>query len=294
MTAAGLWYAFKPRSLPVFVGATAKKLIEAAERGVKEVWVSLDLGLSAVTVRLCGGRVELPSGEIVDLHSLEALLKDKDGVYVLEGGELRKVAFSAGGVFYKLVCVKPDTAPTLEVSGIHMHRVKGITPWEDTLEKIRAARVRAGVSVLDVCTGLGYTAIASLDFGALTVLTVEKDENVLKVAAVNPWSRRLADPRVKIALADATEFVRELPDANFDRIIHDPPRLALAGELYSFDFYRELYRVLKPGGILFHYTGEPGRARGLNIPGAVSGRLKRAGYRVIGRKAMGVVGRKHR
>jgi predicted methyltransferase len=175
-----------------------------------------------------------------------------------------------------------------------LHRVKGITPWEDTLEKVRAARVFRGAKVLDVCTGLGYTAIASLDYGASSVVTVERDENVLAVAAVNPWSRRLADPRVKIALADAADFVRELPDASFDRVVHDPPRLALAGELYGLDFYRELYRVLKPGGVLFHYVGEPGRARGLNIAGGVSGRLKRAGFEVLGRKAMGVVARKPR
>lgn len=74
-----------------------------------------------------------------------------------------------------------------------MQRVKGIAPWEDTLEKVRAARVHDGMSLLDVCTGLGYTAIASLDLDASSVITVEKDENVLKIASANPWSRRLAD-----------------------------------------------------------------------------------------------------
>lgn len=286
------WYAFEPKALPTFVKATAEAILKAAERGEGSVRISLDLGLSTTDVSLRDNFALLHDGAAVDLRLLEPILKDEEGVYVLDGGELKKVAFSVGGLFYKLVCVRHDTAPTLEISGIHMHRIKGITPWEDTLEKVRAARIRKGVSVLDVCTGLGYTAIASLELGASSVITVEKDENVLKIASVNPWSRGLADPRIKIALADAAEFVKRLPNESFDRIIHDPPRFALAGELYGLEFYRELYRALKPGGILFHYTGEPGRLRGLNVPGGVSGRLKRAGFQVLERRAMGFVARR--
>lgn len=88
------------------------------------------------------------------------------------------------------------------------------------------------------------------------------------------------------------EFVKRLPGGSFDRIIHDPPRFALAGELCGLEFYRELYRVLKTSSIMFHYTGEPGRARGLNVPGGVSGRLKRASFQILGRRATGFVARK--
>ena len=28
--------------------------------------------------------------------------------------------------------------PTLEISGIHMHRIEGITPWEDSIQKVKS------------------------------------------------------------------------------------------------------------------------------------------------------------
>lgn len=87
-------------------------------------------------------------------------------------------------------------------------------------------------------------------------------------------------------------MVHELEESSFDRIIHDPPTLALAGELYSKNFYQSLFKVLKPGGILFHYTGGPGKMRRRNIPGGVAGRLKAVGFRLIERRAGGVVAKK--
>ncbi len=58
-----------------------------------------------------------------------------------------------------------------------------------------------------------------------------------------------------------------------------PPRFALAGELYSLTFYRELFRVLRRGGVLFHYVGAPGsKYRGKDLQKGVMERLKEAGF----------------
>jgi len=37
---------------------------------------------------------------------------------------------------------------------------------------------------------------------------------------------------------DASVEVKKFKDSSFDCIFHDPPRFALAGELYSSEFYR--------------------------------------------------------
>ncbi len=216
-------------------------------------------------------------------------------ILALEDGELYVVEARTESGYYKLVPVSPGAPPTLEINGIHMHRVKDTDPLRDTLSKVRAARIGRGHRVLDVCTGLGYTAIASARRGASLVHTVEVDEYVLWIAERNPWSRGLGDPRITIILGDAVEVLGELPLEFYDRIIHDPPRLTPStGDLYSQNFYQLLYKLLKPGGILFHYTGEPGRIRGLNVPGSVASRLRRAGFEVIGYddRALGVVARK--
>ncbi len=222
-----------------------------------------------------------------------------DAVYMVVGGLLAPVeARGVAGVGYaRLRCLADCSAPTVEINGIHMHRIEGVDPWRDTLEKVRAARVRPGHRVLDTCTGLGYTAIASARAGASMVVTVEVSEAVLWLAERNPWSRGLGDERITIIHGDVTRVVRLLPAGFFDRVIHDPPRFSRStGDLYSLSFYRELYRVLRPGGLLFHYTGAPRRRRGVNIAKGVSRRLREAGFtgvRFIDRAA-GIVARKPR
>lgn len=267
---------------------TAISILNAIKLNKEQVKVSLDLGLTREPIKISHENVLIGKCRIPLSHLNEIL--DDDGVFIVECGKIIKIAFYSNGKYYKLKCVAENTAPTLEISGIHMHRIKDTTPWKDTLMKIKAARIRRGLKVLDICTGLGYTAIASIQKGASSVLTIEKDENVLKIASYNPWSRKLEDKRIEIILGDAVNVITELESESFDRIIHDPPRFALAGELYSRDFYQELYRVLKRNGILYHYTGQPGIKRGFSIIQGVARRLREAGFSLtINRSILGII-----
>jgi predicted methyltransferase len=131
--------------------------------------------------------------------------------------------------------------------------------------------------------GLGYTALEAARRGA-TVITVEVSPEVLMLAEHNPFSRNLRDT-VTILHGDVSLYVRLFKDNTFDKIVHDPPRYTMAGELYSLEFYRELYRILRPGGVLLHYTGEPLKGRGRGHGPIVRGileRLSRAGFIVKG------------
>lgn len=56
---------------------------------------------------------------------------------------------------------------------------------------MRLVRVRRGSVVLDVCTGLGYAAIAAARAGAGTVVSVELQPGVIEVARQNPLSADL-------------------------------------------------------------------------------------------------------
>lgn len=55
------------------------------------------------------------------------------------------------------------------------------------------------------------------------------------------------------------QLVKDFGDAEFAAIIHDPPARALCKttDMYGAAFYKDLARVLKPGGTLFHYIGNP-------------------------------------
>jgi len=176
---------------------------------------------------------------------------------------------------------------------IPMHRIKGTDPLRDTQEKITAIKPVVGM-VLDTATGLGYTAIRAAET-AEHVVTIELDPVALEVAQHNPWSQGLFDnPKITQIIDDSFDRVAEMKSERFDRIIHDPPAFSLAGDLYSGAFYLQLYRVLRPGGRLFHYIGDPKSKSGRNITAGVVARLQAAGFKTVKRvpRAFGVVGYK--
>jgi len=171
--------------------------------------------------------------------------------------------------------------PNLEIAGIQM---KSATPSIEAVLKasLRELRPLRGLC-LDTCGGLGYSAIAMAEAPAVEkVLSFEMDANVIEAARHNPESAPLFESRkIELRNEDVAMTLRELREGSFDRIFHDPPRLGLAGDLYSLAFYRHLFRVLKPGGRLFHYTGAPGAKAGKRVRAGIIGRLHDAGFDAV-------------
>ncbi|ASJ05412.1 class I SAM-dependent methyltransferase [Thermococcus barossii] len=256
------------------------------------VRLNLDLRKTSRTweIKREGEDFIFPDGTRVSRDVLERIARDEGSVYFVKNGVYK--AAIAGEHFYKLV---PTIPPTIEINGIRMHRTKEVNPLQDTRSKVNAVKPKEGETVLDTCMGLGYTAIEASKRGAY-VITIEKDPNVIELARINPWSRELfTGGRVQVIQGDAFEVVKKFNDESFDAIIHDPPRFSLAGKLYSEEFYSELFRVLKPGGRLFHYVGNPGKKyRRKDLQRGVMERLRRAGFVGVRRveEALGVVARK--
>ena len=193
--------------------------------------------------------------------------------------------------YYKLVPTGKDKWPTIEISGIRMHVTKTMFPKEDTEKKISFVSPCIG-NVLDTCTGLGYTAIMAAKIAEL-VFTIEKDANVIELEKINPYSRELFDnSKIKRVHGDSFEEVKKFKACYFDRIIHDPPRQALSTLLYSDEFYKELYRILRSKGKIFHYTGDPGSKRGLDIRQGIAKKMAKAGFSNIKRVFNGLVAEK--
>jgi predicted methyltransferase len=255
----------------------ARMILEARAAGQPRVSASPDLGLSVVDVCIDRAGASFPSSVTVSWEALEEISEHPNSCYAIEHDKVRKIAcFSESS--QRAYSLMPTTgAPTLLVSGVPMHRIKGTDPHRDTLEKVRTMKPLVG-QVLDTCTGLGYTAIQTART-AERVTTVELDPAVLEIARQNPWSRALFDnPVIAQRVGDAFDVVAEFADAAFARIIHDPPAFSLAGELYSTEFYVQLHRVLGRGGRLFHYVGSPESRSGRNISRGVSERLRAAGF----------------
>lgn len=249
-------------------------LISALEARRSCLEVSPDLNLSVETIPLEENRVVL-AGASFTLEELRDLSKSLNGIILIRTGKMEKLEFFADG-YYKL---RPTTfAPTVEIDGIRMHRTKDIDPWEDSRRKVSHV-VRKGDVVLDTCGGLGYTAIWAVKSGAEEVVSVEQNPSIIKLRNLNPHSEGLFNSLVSLTEGDISELITGFSASIFDSIIHDPPRFSLAGDLYGGDFYGQLYRVLKPGGRMFHYTGDPYRkGRGRRFMDGIIKRLHNAGF----------------
>ena len=168
-------------------------------------------------------------------------------------------------------------APTFEIDGIKMLPTARVSPFEDAQRKVGLIRPR-GKAILDTCGGLGYFASWCLQGQAASVLSYEKNPDVIWLRTLNPWSPPVA-AGLKLVNGDIALEIGSLPDRSFDAVLHDPPRFGIAGELYSQVFYDHLARVLRPRGVLFHYTGSPNKlTTGRDVPREVATRLRQAGF----------------
>ncbi|HEY1077991.1 MAG TPA: SAM-dependent methyltransferase [Fontimonas sp.] len=198
-------------------------------------------------------------------------------IYHWDGAQFEPVS-RYNGALIKLVPTEWG-APTFEIDGIKMLPTARVSPYADAAHKVGLVQPR-GKRVLDTCGGLGYFAAHCLQQGATLIQSYEKNPDVIWLRTLNPWSPA-HDGSNPLALsnADVSEQIATLPDASFDAALHDPPRIGIAGELYSQRFYDHLARVLKPRARLFHYTGSPNKLTSRrDVPNEVATRLQRAGF----------------
>jgi uncharacterized protein len=251
-------------------------LLEAHRGGRDTIVVSLDLGLTSTEVTLTPDRLLLPDA-VLSWNEIEEIVRHDTACFNVDNNhaEMIRGYSDLTGRVYGLM--PTEAAPTMLISGLPMHRIKGTDPYQDTLAKIKAIAPITG-RVLDTCTGLGYTAIEAAKT-AEHVITIELDPTAQEMARYNPWSRSLFDnPKIEQLVGDAFEVVPSFEDGVFSCILHDPPMLSLAGELYSGEFYRDCWRVLRRNGKLFHYIGDPDSKSGARTTKGVVRRLQEAGF----------------
>ena len=168
-------------------------------------------------------------------------------------------------------------APTFEIDGIKMLPSAKISPFEDAQTKVALIQPK-DKTILDTCAGLGYFGAWCVRGGAKQIESYEVNAGVLWLRSINPWSPATAPP-LRLIQEDVTRAVTTLDAGSVDAILHDPPRFGIAGELYSLSFYRQLARVLRRRGRLFHYTGTPNKlTSGRDVPNEVAKRLRYAGF----------------
>jgi len=246
--------------------------------------------MSSIDIQLFARHITLPEGTVVSWGNIETINANKDNCFYIKKDEVQKIRgySEITGRSYSLFPT-PD-APSMIIAGFLMHRIKGITPWKAAIAMVQTVAPFHG-QVLDTSTGLGYTTICAAKT-ASKVITIEIDPVAQEMARFNPWSRELyCNPKISIVMGDSYQKIAAFDSSMFTAILHDPPSISLAGNLYSGEFYRQTYRVLMPRGRMFHYIGDPNSSLGARVTKGVVRRLKESGFtKVVQRPAeFGVV-----
>jgi predicted methyltransferase len=255
---------------PLLTFKVHEALRAAASGDLGQVQCSLDLERSATSVEVSCEHWTWKG----ERYPFLAACKERT-IYYWAGDSFQPVARYTNSLI-KLVPTEWGP-PTFEIDGIKMLPTAQVSPYADAERKVGLIRPRGKV-ILDTCGGLGYFAAWCVQGQAAQVHSYEKNPDVIWLRGVNPWSPG-AGGGLTLLNADVSEAIVSLPGQSFDAVLHDPPRFGIAGELYSQAFYEQLARVLKPRGLLFHYTGSPNKlTSGRDVPNEVANRLRIAGF----------------
>lgn len=201
-----------------------------------------------------------------------------------------------------------DGLPTFhnELVGEYYHSLSGAK--EEAIKKyVEPCKIaeRDDVKILDICFGLGYNTAAAIDArkpGAkMEIMALENDWNVLaeipkieypfqcKKLIINVAEKQIAekdDVKIILMVGDARSIVKFLKQ-EFDVVFFDPFSPKKAPEMWTEEFFKNVYAVMNPGGILATYS----------CARSVRENLKKAGFEVmdgptVKRRGPGTIARK--
>ena len=93
-----------------------------------------------------------------------------------------------------------------------------------------------------------------------SVTMVEIDEVVVRASRefLPSLSSSLSDPKLTLIIDDGIEYLKQTPDESFDLIIVDSSDpVGPAQGLFSTSFYKDVYRALKPDGVMSAQSESP-------------------------------------
>lgn len=143
--------------------------------------------------------------------------------------------------------------------------------------KIKEFAKTGKITILDVCSGIGYNSAMAIDVALeenpeceIEVIGLEYDPKIIeKIQEVNPPIKfyqyykeitaknlqfKQGKVNVKIILGDARETCKELADKYFDAVFFDPFSPKKAPDMWQVDFFKEMYRVMKDKAIIATYS----------------------------------------
>ncbi len=174
--------------------------------------------------------------------------------------------------YFSLVMV--NNYPILEIDGIRMHVFYYKSPFKYAQAVVKHMNISKKDYVLETCFGQGYiTRLLRTN-----VVAYEKNKGVLEIAKLNPYSSYLFN---KENVHIVNEDIFNLKQYGFTKIIHDPPSIRVAPELYSPEFYKLLFKHSAKHTLLYHYIGNTYKKRFNTFKERIIENLFKSGWRLL-------------
>ena len=149
----------------------------------------------------------------------------------------------------------------------HYHSTSGAAEeaFKKFVEPCRIAELAksGSVKILDICFGLGYNSAAAIDVALkenpnckMEIIGIETDSFVLEqIENMKTSFENYSNLKniVKIKLGDARKVVKEI-DSGFDAVFLDPFSPKKCPELWTFEFFSDIIKLMKPGAVLATYS----------------------------------------
>lgn len=136
---------------------------------------------------------------------------------------------------------------------------------------IEPTNVKDNMIILDVCFGLGYNSAAALDVAkGLTIFALENDPKILEeiqtinadfesyniikeVAKTKEYNNNEKGIKIKLLLGDARETIHKITE-KVDVVFFDPFSPKKCPELWTLEFFKDVYDKMNKRGILATYS----------------------------------------
>lgn len=175
----------------------------------------------------------------------------------------QQVLFRGSSPYGRVVVTENAGQRVFYQNGVPITATENAAQAEETVHFAMAQRPQSK-RVLLVSGGISGTTREIAKYGVTELVYVELDPLILDAARRFEMARNIVDPEkswsvkpLRIVEGDARAFVRHTKD-KFDVVILDlpPPSTTQLNRFFTVQFFRELHRVLAPGGVVSVPMGE--------------------------------------
>ena len=163
----------------------------------------------------------------------------------------------------------------------HYHSLTGakeeaVKKYAEPCRIAELAKEKGEIAILDVCFGLGYNSAAALDAALsanpkcrIRIIALENDQKILDEARnleagfrnydlikeiAEKHNAERGNIELELLFGDARDKIKEIEGIEFDAVFLDPFSPKKCPELWTKEFFKDIFKLMKRGAVLATYS----------------------------------------